>query len=217
MEEQKTLALAKLREYPFRLLPGERVTVWAGYADVRDKLLRIVETPRTDRVGLYEFAILWGELGTGKSHALRYLKYQIAEEFRDEFQSPVVYLDTLKLEAKTTFMSIFRATMASLEDRFVEVGRALDATVNRIVTEEWKEQQSQSSLFTEPEFLEKRRKQILEGLCHGFPALPRLLIATKDGDQRALSILKGNKHKPEELRPFGLTNSIENDYEAVRC
>jgi Cdc6-like AAA superfamily ATPase len=216
-QEARSLALGKFREYPFRLLPGDKVTVWAGYEDVRQQLVEIVDSPRADRIGLYEFAVVWGELGAGKSHALRYLKHLISEERKEEFQSPVVYLNTLKLEDKSNFMSIYRATMSGMEEEFRRAGKALDSAVNRLVTEEWQQQETQTNqLLQEGEFRDRRRKQILDDLCATFPALPHLLIAIKNGNQTALSILRGNKHKPDDLREFGLTNSIENDYDAIR-
>ena len=177
MQQQKTLEIAKLRDYPFRLLPAENVAIWAGYSDVRETLLEVIDAPRNDRVGLYEFTVLFGELGAGKSHALRYLKYIIGDEQKEDFRSPVIYLNTLKLEAKTDFVSVYRAVMGSMEEALRHAGDEMDRAINRKLTEEWKaKEENGAALLTEAEWRERRKEKILGELCPDFPALPRLLI-----------------------------------------
>ena len=61
----RTLEIAKLTSNPFTLVPNEIVTNWAGYAELRSELVDIVQSCRSDQVGLSEFAILHGELGDG--------------------------------------------------------------------------------------------------------------------------------------------------------
>ena len=77
-----TLQLAKLTSNPFTLVPGRRVTVWAGYKELQQQLLDIVKSCRSDQVGLSEFVVLHGDYGAGKSHALRYLEYWITDAKR---------------------------------------------------------------------------------------------------------------------------------------
>jgi hypothetical protein len=72
------------------LVPGQKVTIWAGYEDVKRELLDVVDSCRSDRVGLSEFVVLHGEYGTGKSHDLRYLQYYITEAHAVAFLKEVL-------------------------------------------------------------------------------------------------------------------------------
>ena len=102
----RTLSIAKLTGNPFTLVPNETVTNWAGYADLRTELLDTIQSCRVDQVGLSEFAIIHGDLGTGKSHALRYLRYLITDEQREAFSSPCVYLETLRVAPSMDFSRV---------------------------------------------------------------------------------------------------------------
>lgn len=135
--EDKTLELAKFREYPFRLVPGEKVTVWAGYEEIRQRLFEAIESCRNDRIGLYQFAVLLGELGAGKSHALRYLRYKITEERKDEFRSLVVYLERLKVAPKTDFLAIYKTIIEILADELKGIGEMIRVRVEQRTSEEW--------------------------------------------------------------------------------
>src|SRR5690349_21275530 len=101
---------ANLRENPFRITPGEKVTVWAGHPDLRSTLEKAIASVRNDKVGLTECIALYGELGTGKSHALRFF-HTYVESHRPEYQSPCVYLETLRVANKLTFVDIYRAIL----------------------------------------------------------------------------------------------------------
>lgn len=137
MVTDKTLELAKFTDQPFKLLPGEKVTAWAGYHEVRQKLLELIESPRADRVGLYEFAIIHGELGAGKSHALRYLRYLITDKQKDEFKSIVCYVERLRVEANTDFLALYRAIMRLIKDDLKKVGEIVCQISIKEVDEAW--------------------------------------------------------------------------------
>lgn len=217
--EDKTLELAKFREYPFRLVPGQRVTTWAGYEDVRRRLFEAAESSRDDRVGLYQFVVIHGEIGAGKTHALRYLRYKIVEERKDEFRSLVVYLPRLKLAPKTDFLSIYKVVMEALVEALKEIGEVIRSRVEQKIGEE------RTALPVEQRrgvpdqyFRENRRNEIYSELSPRFPSLPALLVGLVDGKPpHAMSILLANKHKQTELEPFNLTSNIETDYDAICC
>ncbi len=123
---------ANLRENPFRVTPGEKVTVWAGHHDLRMTLEKVITSVRNDRVGLTECIALYGELGTGKSHALRFFQTFI-ESRQTEFESYCVYLDTLRVANKVTFVEVYRAILKRIgRQELLAFSRAL---VERIKNE----------------------------------------------------------------------------------
>ena len=124
-----TVEIAKLTSNPFTLVPNETVTNWAGYEPLRRALVDVIESCRSDRVGLSEFVILHGDLGTGKSHALRYLKHLILETEKDDYESPCVYLETFKVAASMSFLALYRKVMDLLIPHVRETANWLDRVV----------------------------------------------------------------------------------------
>lgn len=213
----KTLELAKFTDQPFRLLPGEKVTIWAGYHKIREQLLEIVESPRIDKVGLYEFAIIYGALGTGKSHALRYLKYLINEERVEEFNSIVCYVERLRVEANTDFLALYRAIMRLLKDDMKKVGEVVEKIADKQVDEAWEAASADViKLMKRQDFRDRTLPTIYSRLSPTYPALPRLLRAAYQGDEVATTILLGGKPKTA-ISKYGLDNLIDTEYEALRC
>jgi len=214
---EKALELAKLTAQPFRLLPSERVTVWAGYRDIRERLLEVVESPRADEVGLYEFVILYGFLGSGKSHALRYLKYLITEKEKAKYRSIVVYIEQLAVAARTDFPALFRATMALLREELPRVGEVVDTFVDDQVEKAWAAQSDDvRRRIRKQDFREQELPSLYSKLSPQFPPLPRLLSAARAGDDGAVAILTRQKPKVDPSK-YGLLGFIETQFDTVRC
>src|SRR5579863_9867197 len=93
--------VARLTKNPFTLVADPNTQTWADYEDVRKALMDVITSCRNDQVGLSEFVVLHGEIGTGKSHALRYLHNYITRAKADDFRSPCAYLESTKLAKKT--------------------------------------------------------------------------------------------------------------------
>ena len=213
-----TLALAQFVDQPFRLLPGEKVTVWAGYKDIQVALLEMVEAPRSDRIGLYEFVILHGFLGTGKSHALRYLKHLISEEKKDEFESIVVYLERLKVAGTTDFLALYRSIMRLLKEEIARVATEVGQVAKAEVENKWNAlPEDTRNLIKSEDFASQQFPGIYAAMSPSFPALPRLLAAIREGDANAEVVLAGGKPKGVNPTRYGLDEFIENEYEALRC
>jgi hypothetical protein len=203
-----TLSLARLTGNPFTLVPGEKVTIWAGYPNLRQTLLDIVESCRSDKVGLSEFAILHGEIGAGKSHALRYLENWITEVNKTEYQSAVIYFKSLKLAAKMDFVAIYRRAVELLLDHLRETAEWLDIVIEESVT--------QGNTLREAEIKERKDVKYRDtSISPAFPALPLLLRGLKNHEEDALKILFGQSDK--NLGKYGLTSPIDNEFSAVNC
>ena len=211
-----TMEIARLTSNPFTLVPDEKVTVWAGYEQLRSELFDIVESCRSDQVGLSEFAIIHGDYGTGKSHALRYLQYWITERKREEFSSPCVYLATMKVAASMNFVVLYRKIMELLVSHIQETAEWLDLAVEETAKKRLPRSRHQE--------LEEEMDNIYRdpGVTPGFPPLSLLLRGiTKGAYDEALQILLGEKLSGQKAmgtyRSYNMTGSIESEYDATRC
>lgn len=210
-----TMEIARLTSNPFTLVAGEKVTVWAGYEQLRSQLFDIIESCRSDRVGLSEFAIIHGDYGTGKSHALRYLQYWITEREKNEFNSPCVYLATLKVAASMNFVVLYRKIMEQLLPHVGETAEWLDRAVEDTSRKRRPDSRRQElnneidNIYRDP------------GVTPGFPPLSLLLRGIKNGNDEALRILLGEKLSGQgamkKYRIYNMTGPIASEYDATRC
>ena len=210
-----TLSLAKLTSNPFTLVPTDPVTTWAGYADLKSELIELIQSCRSDQVGLSEFAILHGELGTGKSHALRYLNHLIADARNEEFSSPCVYLETMKVAASMNFLALYKKIMDLLVPHIRETAEWLDVTI---------EDAARSRL---PEGRRHEQEEEMDRIYHnpgitpGYPPLALLLRGIRSESADALSLLLGEKlagaNPMRRLEAFGMTSAVDSEYDATRC
>ncbi len=208
---RKTLELAKLSKSPFSLVPQEKVTVWAGYKELRRQLLDIVESCRSDRVGLSEFVVLHGDWGTGKSHALRYLLHWITEAKRDEYNSAAVYLQTMRVAPKVDFVAIYRRIVEQLMPHIKETAHWLDMAVEDTVN---KTKPSARREEKEREIKEKYRDT---SITPAFPSLPLLLEGIKNDQADAMALLSARAPKSVNLARYNLTAPIETEYDVINC
>ena len=205
-----SLTLAKLRKNPFTLVPSGTVRVWAGYSELRETLLDIVESCRSDKVGLSEFTILHGDIGAGKSHALRYFRHWITEERGAEFVAPVLYLESLKLAAKMDFVEIYRRAIGLLLDHIKETAEWLDLVIDNSISE--------ADRKREAEFKKKKDELYSDPtVTPEFPALAGLLRGIGNNDRDAIDILCGSTRKNLPLGEYHMTSVIDNDFDAIKC
>lgn len=210
-----TMEIAKLTNNPFTLVPGEKVTVWAGYEQLRIQLFDIVESCRSDQVGLSEFAIIHGDYGTGKSHALRYLQYWITEREKSKFNSPCVYLATIKMAPSMNFVVLYRKIMELLIAHIRETADWLDLAV---------EDTARKRL---PESRRQELEEEIDNIYHdpdvtpGFSPLSLLLRGVRSGNDEALQILLGEKLSGRgtigKYRSYNMNGPIESEYDATKC
>lgn len=104
---------ARLAGNPFRPNPvhgtDPRIGIWVGYENQRRQLIKYLARSRADQVGNVNFIMLYGDYGTGKSHALLWALNEITHSRREEFQSLAFYIPTLKKEkGQLTFAGAYR-------------------------------------------------------------------------------------------------------------
>jgi hypothetical protein len=201
--------IAKLRKNPFTLVADANTDVWADYEKVRSSLLDVITSCRTDQVGLSEFVILHGEIGTGKSHALRYLQNYITIKKAAEFQAACVYLESTKLAKKTDFLAIYRRVVEGLRDHVFDTASKLDSAF---------EEKAKTSGLTKSADIQIEKDKLWKAsaakLSPQFPSLILLLRGLIDNGH-AFAILCGNK--ANDLEDYQLTGPIDSEYDASRC
>lgn len=204
-----TAEIAKLRKNPFTLVPEANTDVWADYEDVRTALIDVISSCRSDQVGLSEFVVLHGEIGTGKSHALRYLQHYITVKNAAEFRSPCVYLESTKLAKNTDFLAIYRRVMEALRNHLFETAAKLDAAM---------EEKAKAGGLTRSQDIQQEKDRLwkanAETLAPHFPSLI-LLLRGMVNSEHPFSILCGAKAK--DLEAYQLTGPIDSEYDASRC
>jgi hypothetical protein len=204
-----TVEIAKLRKNPFTLVAEANTDVWADYETVRKALLDVITSCRTDQVGLSEFVVLHGEIGTGKSHALRYLQNYITVKNATDFRSPCVYLESTKLAKKTDFLAIYRRVIEAIRNHMFDTASRLDCAF---------EEKARSSGLTRSQDVQNEKDKLwkanAEELAPHFPSLIHLLRGLVD-ESHAFSILCGNS--ADDLEDYQLTGPIDSEYDASRC
>ena len=102
-----------LTKDPFTIAPDGPVENWAGRAELKEDLIDLMLGVRANDIGSTEFLVLYGELGAGKSHALRYLKTRIENDVGD-FRSLCVYLERPRVSAKLNFLELYKYIIAEI-------------------------------------------------------------------------------------------------------
>ncbi|MER9894586.1 ATP-binding protein [Mesorhizobium sp. M0119] len=101
-----------LKQDPFPMVPNGPVHNWAGRGELKDELVDLVKGVRARDIGVTEFAIVYGEYGAGKSHALQFLKTYVATN--DQFNSLAIYLERPRVASKINFLEIYKYIMRDI-------------------------------------------------------------------------------------------------------
>lgn len=100
LNQEEFYKVANLTTNPFRTNPtveaDPRKGIWVGYEKERETLVKFLARSRADQVGNVNLVMVYGEYGTGKSHALLWSDYYVTQKAKDEFDGLVFYIPTLK-------------------------------------------------------------------------------------------------------------------------
>ena len=87
---------------------------------------------RSSDIGSSEFIVLYGELGSGKSHALRYLKTQIDSD-STQFRSLVIDVERPRVASKLNFLELHKFIITQIGiTKFREICQRVEAKVDSI-------------------------------------------------------------------------------------
>jgi hypothetical protein len=102
-----------LTQDPFAIVPDGAVDNWPGRKELKEDLMDLVMGVRASDIGSTEFLVLYGELGAGKSHALRFIKTQI-EKPDSHFQSLAIYVERPRVSAKLNFFELYKYIISEI-------------------------------------------------------------------------------------------------------
>ena len=124
-----------LRQDPFPIVPDGPVYNWAGRTELREDLIDLVKGVRARDIGVTEFAVLYGEYGAGKSHALRYLK-TLVDTDAEEFTSLAVYLERPRVATKLNFEEVYKYIVRNLgREKIRDVCRLIKEKTDQTIEE----------------------------------------------------------------------------------
>lgn len=117
---------ANLRDNPFRSNPNfaadPRASIWVGYEKQKKQLYKYLRRSLADQVGNANFLMLYGNYGTGKSHALLWAQNRILHDEKNTFDSVCYFIPTLrKDQGKLTFAGAFLDDIVAKSDLLANV------------------------------------------------------------------------------------------------
>ena len=117
---------ANLRDNPFRSNPNfaadPRASIWVGYEKQKKQLDKYLRRSLADQVGNANFLMLYGNYGTGKSHALLWAQNRILHDEKNTFNSVCYFIPTLRKDkGKLTFAGAFLDDIVAKSDLLANV------------------------------------------------------------------------------------------------
>ena len=117
---------SNLRDNPFRstasFAADPRARIWVGYQKQRTQIEKYLKRSLADQVGNANFLMLYGDYGTGKSHALLWAQHRILHDERDTFDSVCYFIPTLRKDkGKLTFAGAFRDDIVAKSNLLADV------------------------------------------------------------------------------------------------
>ena len=112
MAPNKYYSKSNLTGNPFRSTANyaadPRARIWVGYEKQQRQLSKYLKRSLADQIGNVNFLMLYGDFGTGKSHALVWAQNLILHENDTEFDSVCYFIPTLRKDkGKLTFAGAF--------------------------------------------------------------------------------------------------------------
>ena len=112
MAPDKYYGKSNLTGNPFRSTANyaadPRAGIWVGYEKQQRQLSKYLRRSLADQIGNVNFLMLYGDFGTGKSHALFWAQNLILHENDTEFDSVCYFIPTLRKDkGRLTFAGAF--------------------------------------------------------------------------------------------------------------
>lgn len=205
-------------EVPFHPVPRSEHIVWAGSEETRERLLRLVEEVRHDNVELSHLALVYGEYGSGKTHALKYLKSRVSRDHR----TLSAYLEKPKVERRASFHGIAKEVISQIGER--PLRRAVEPFVTYI-NEESKRLaldglDPNSVHGSLDQHVKKRtedfKRTLQEQINPQFPELLAVFEGLVNEDATAWRYFTG-KTTAAALSGYGLNAPMEDDLDGMRA
>lgn len=198
---------------PFPLVPESSVYHWAGREETQRELMDVIESVRVSDVGTSEFVILHGTYGAGKSHALRFLATQINEVRAADFRSRAIYVPTIRVDQKVTFVGLYQAIISQFgTDSLLKLAAEIHGRLN-VAEEALKQALPRDELLELMQTTGVRAKVFEQSDKEDRPII-RLLdeIAKNNAGDAYKYVLGGSKALPD----LGFPTPIDTDFAATR-
>ncbi|WP_369059053.1 ATP-binding protein [Caulobacter sp. 73W] len=180
-----------LREDPFPIVPDGKVYNWAGRAELQEDLIDLVKGVRARDIGVSEFVILHGELGAGKSHALRFLKTFVDDETEKpagEFRSLAIYIERPRVAAKLNFLELYKYIIKTIgKERIADYCKAIAQILNDRAIEIREE-----SKLTDVKDLSSFHEKAIQDFRPNDKAMVVLLAKGSDNSDKVYSFFTGD-------------------------
>jgi uncharacterized protein YqgV (UPF0045/DUF77 family) len=210
------LERSNFSELPFHPVPRADHAIWAGSLETRDELLRVINEVKPDSVELSHLVLVYGEYGSGKTHALKYL----TSKLKGNGSFITAYLEKPKVERKASFHGIVKEVIKQIGER--PLRKAVEPLVTYIKTEA-KRQAATTDLTTVDGSLDLHvqrvtddvKRNLQEELNPQFPELLDLFQGLVEEDPNAWRYFTG-KPTAASLSKYHLTAPMEDDHDALR-
>lgn len=220
MDNQLLLQNSNFSRAPFHVVPVDNNIVWAGSTTIKNELLRIVKEVQHSQLELSHLALIYGEYGSGKTHALKYLRDHLTSQNR----SLVAYLDKPKVEKRGSFHGIVKEVIKQigrgrLRTAVEPIVRYIQLETQRelpnLIASASAEELTDLSQFAKRAQGESKRK-LQETLYPRFPEIFNVFEGLVNDNGDAWSYFSSNT-TPAALRSFELNSGIEDDHDALRA
>ena len=126
IEPRQYYEKSNLKENPFRSNPNfgddPRAGIWVGYENQKKQLFKLLKRSLADQVGNVNFLMVYGDYGTGKSHALLWAQHRILRVEKDLFKSVCYFIPTLRQEkGKFSFADAFKNDIVAKSDLIADL------------------------------------------------------------------------------------------------
>ncbi|THF60381.1 hypothetical protein [Pseudothauera rhizosphaerae] len=163
LQPEEFYKASNLTDNPFRSQPiyggDPRMGIWVGYDKQRRQMMKFLTRSRADQVGNVNFVMLYGQYGTGKSHALLWAINEILHKRSDEFNSLAYYIPSLKKDkGGLTFAGAYRSDLVNKSSYVNDIWgyRAhLQSTMTR-----FRDANSDAATLTDEELLKRIYSQV---------------------------------------------------------
>ena len=139
IEAREYYQRSNLIDNPFKTNPNfaidPRSSIWVGYENQKKQLNKYLKRSLSNQVGNVNFLMLYGDYGTGKSHALMWAQHQILHAEKDDYNAVCYFIPTLRQEnGKCSFSNAFRNDIVGKSNLIADLTSFQDFLVECITT-----------------------------------------------------------------------------------
>lgn len=196
LQPEEFYQASNLTDNPFRSQPvyggDPRMAIWVSYEKQRRQMMKFLTRSRADQVGNVNFVMLYGQYGTGKSHALLWAINEITNKQKEEYNAIAYYIPSLKKDkGGLTFAGAYRSDLVN-KSSFVDDIWGYRSHLQTTMTK-FRDANSDTAMLADEELLKKIYNQVdlyrmanQIHVCASLDDLRKLLCPEKMTDYEAM-------------------------------